>query len=54
MAQVQNEQVKPQGHTQADDDRRRAAGEAFDERMKEFTADPPRAPRPDPERRRRR
>jgi hypothetical protein len=34
--------------------RRRSAGEAFDERMKEMTRDAPRPARPDQERRRKR
>lgn len=37
-----------------DDAQRRAEGQAFDERMKAFTADAPRAPRSDQPPRRRR
>ncbi|HVA25928.1 MAG TPA: hypothetical protein VMW62_16240 [Chloroflexota bacterium] len=39
---------------QAEEARRRSAGEAFDKRMEDLTRDGPKAPRPDQDRRRRR
>jgi hypothetical protein len=51
MAEADENKAVQTTHKQADDAQRRADGQAFDERMREFTADPPRAPRSAQERR---
>lgn len=54
MAKTDDGNAKAREYSKEDDARRRADGEAFDNRMKEFSADAPRAARSDPERRRKR
>ncbi len=54
MAEAGEEKAKQRKYTPADDARRRADGEAFDERMKEFAGAATRTVRSDQERRRRR
>ena len=54
MSEADEKKSAPIERNQPDDAERRADGEAFDERMKEFVGDPPRPVRPSRERRRKR
>ena len=54
MPEPGDQKANQREQTHMDEASRRATGEAFDERMKEFTQDAPRAVRPDQKRRKRR